>query len=520
MSLNHHLPTRECASAAALLPLAAHDMLSEQEAARLQTHLTTCAHCRAELALDAQIEAALRRSYALPEASSPLLSREEIAALLSAGGAQTAPNANAAAQQARSAPPAIPAASERSARRWLGGLPALAATMVIILLAVAIFGIPGLFPGLHRSAAQPQPTVTPQVNMSHYILHGISMVSPTEGWAVGNTWMMVDSGSRTVRMDGGNPVILHYQGGRWTPQPLPDFKSHFGCSATPTICPALALSSISMVSAQEGWAVGSTVLGPNADGITFPILLHYIGGAWTWVNEQQREAVSKVYMRSATDGWMLKGFINDGSQWVAQHYDGHIWTPVSDPIFAGIAPNTLTETADGQVWISGVDYSAPVGDGEDGNEPAVLLHYDGQHWTKIDPHVANARLIGLSFVSPTEGWAVGAQPNNKRGTAYEADGIILHYSNGVWQQQKLFKNPFGHQTFSFSDVAMASPNEGWAVGDEGVILHYHNGAWGEFQHPTGQTLSSVVMVSPGEGWAVGDGVIVHYQAGSWRVYGG
>ncbi len=883
MSLNHHLPTRECASVAALLPLAAHDLLSEQEAARLQTHLATCTHCQAELALDTQIEGALRRSYAPSEKAGPLWSREEIAALLSA------PEAGAAAQPARSAPPVIPGASERAARRWLGGLPALAATLVIILLAVAIFGIPGLFPGLRRGAAQlpdlsgitltsismvsanegwavgassralhdvpppvgastngppvilhyhngqwteqplPEelnnptvsyvlrsvsmvsasegwavgqavapnvtdgikdgillhytggrwvmandhlgtqlqqvymrsatdgwivgggqtnnpsgyvlilhynghtweqvndpffanqpwsldsvteapdgevwiggtwvqfagtcssraplpimlhydgskwasepvtpggvgllteamvsasdgwavgyrtggvfadgrcgvdlsqsaeaiimhyqhgqwqetasfpgdgetnsfqlnwlamvspdegwavgaagmivhyhngvwtrvaspitqeggalysvamvsategwavgnygtilhyhngawsivvstpprsaPTATPQLNLSQYILHGISMVSPTEGWAVGNTWTEYDEGSRVVRVDGGDPVILHYQNGRWTKEPLPDFKSHFGCSANPAICPMVGLGSIGMVSAREGWVVGSTVLPPNADGINFPILLHYTAGVWTWVDESQREASSRSFMRSATDGWMLKGFTNDGKQSIAQHYDGQSWTPVSDPLFAGIAPITLTETPDGQVWISGVDYNGQVG--EDGNEPAVLLHYDGQRWSKVDPHAANARLSGLAFVSPDEGWAVGTLPNNQRGIGYEADGLILHYVNGVWQQQELFKDPLSSQSdFSFYSVAMVSPDEGWAVGDEGVILHYHNGAWGEFQNPTGQTLYNVVMVSPDEGWAVGDGVIVHYQAGSWRVYNG
>ncbi len=364
------------------------------------------------------------------------------------------------------------------------------------------------------------PTATPQLNLSQYILHGISMVSPTEGWAVGNTWTEYNEGSSTVRVDGGDPVILHYQRGRWTTQPLPDFKSHFGCSATPAICPMVGLGSISMLSSQEGWAVGSTVLGPYADGITFPILLHYIGGKWTWV-DQQGGAVSRIYMRSANDGWMLKGFYNDGEQWIAQHYDGQSWTPVSNPLFASIAPNALTETADGQVWISGVDYSAPVGNGEDGNEPAILLHYDGQRWSRVDPHAANARLEGLAFVSPDEGWAVGTLPNNQRGAGYEADGLILHYVNGVWQQQELFKDPLSSQSlFSFHSMAMVSPDEGWAVGDEGVILHYHNGAWGEFQNPTGQALYNVVMVSPDEGWAVGDGVIVHYQAGSWRVYNG
>jgi hypothetical protein len=519
MSLNHHLPTRECASVTALLPLAAHNLLSEQEAARLQTHLATCAHCQAELALDAQIEGALRRSYAPSEEGRPLWSREEITALLSAPEAQAAPEAGTAAQPARSAPPAIPTSAARSIRR-LGGLPALAATLVVILLAIIIFGIPGLFPGLHKSAIQPQPTATPQpprINLAQYSLHDISMVSPTEGWVVGNTWTAADDGSAR-RVDGGIPVILHYQSGRWTPEPLPDFSSLFGCSDMPTRCPMVALRGISMLSAEEGWAVGSTVLGPYADGDTSPIALHYTGGKWTWADKQ--EVVSGISTRSATDAWAFKWFTGDSGLWAVAHYDGHSWTPMSDPLFAGISPHTLAETPDGEVWISGTDYNVQVGNGYDGNEPAVFLHYDGQRWSKIDPHMANAWLASMAFVSPDEGWAVGTLPNNQWGSAYEVGGLILHYINGVWQQQELFKNPLSQSLFSFYSVAMVSSNEGWAVGDEGVILHYHNGAWGEFQNPTGQTLYSVVMVSPDEGWAVGDGVMLHYQAGSWRVYNG
>lgn len=896
MSLNHHLPTRECASMAALLPLAARDLLSEQEAARLQTHLASCAHCRAELALDAQIEAALRRSYAPPEDARPLLSREQITALVSAPAAHTAPKASAAARQSQTLPPVIPAPAERPARRWLGGLPALAATLVIILLTVAIFGIPGLFPGMRRSATQPpnlagitltsismvsasegwavgstfralqnippptgaksngppvilhyhngqwtedllpaelshpqedyvlrsvsmvsasegwavgssvlpanadgvthgillhytgghwvllvtnvhvgmqlrrvvmrsatdgwivgwnqandpsgyalvlhydghawvqvhdpifsqssglfsvaeaadgevwiagtgtqgncaldatlfhydgsrwtrepvtpssaslynlamlsasdgwavgfqqggvlpgsncetdqskpgqgiilhyqhgqwqeaatiagdgqmwyfqlvalamvspdegwavgaegtivhyhngvwarvsspiaqeggalysvamvsasegwavgdygtilhyhngawnvvantppqiEPTATPQLNLSQYSLHSISMISPIEGWAVGNTQPPVidpKTGQPTQdRNIGGDPIILHYHQGRWTPDALPDFKGYLRCGSSQYPCPLIALNGISMVSASEGWAVGNTVLPMIyhgvVDGFTLGLLLHYSGGKWTLVDVQAAR-LSRIVMRSATDGWIIGGGIGSvrsvPGQYVALHYDGQRWTPVNNPMLNNIAPISISATAHGEVWISGVDYSASVGS-EDGNEPAVLLHYDGQRWSKIDPHVANARLSGLFFGSPDEGWAVGTLPNTDQHGPAEEDGVILHYSNGGWQEQSVFKNPFGHQFFSFSSVAMVSPDEGWAVGDEGVILHYHYGAWGEFQNPTGQALYSVVMVSPGEGWAVGDGVILRYQAGSWRVYNG
>ena len=80
-------------------------------------------------------------------------------------------------------------------------------------------------------------------------------------------------------------------------------------------------------------------------------------------------------MRSANDGWIVGNMLgpDGGGPREVLHYDGHAWTPVSDPTFTNITPLTLTGTANGQVWISGVDYSVSVGDGFDGNNHAALL---------------------------------------------------------------------------------------------------------------------------------------------------
>lgn len=72
------------------------------------------------------------------------------------------------------------------------------------------------------------------------------MTSATDGWAVGDPY------------DTHASVILHARDGVWT-----QVKS-------PTQQP---LTSVAMLSANEGWAVGA--------GGT---ILHYIGGAWSVVN--------------------------------------------------------------------------------------------------------------------------------------------------------------------------------------------------------------------------------------------
>lgn len=63
MSQNHRLPLPDCAACAPLLPLVAHDLLSEEQAIALHAHLATCPSCRAELATYDQAEDALRQAF-------------------------------------------------------------------------------------------------------------------------------------------------------------------------------------------------------------------------------------------------------------------------------------------------------------------------------------------------------------------------------------------------------------------------------------------------------------------------
>ncbi len=362
-------------------------------------------------------------------------------------------------------------------------------------------------------------------DLSQVELTSISMISPDEGWAAGNMLPYQDTyygGSRNQALS-GSPVILHYQHGRWTPQPLPDLSQMFHCGTGTFSCSGIALNSISMVSAQEGWAVGNTVPPANVTDIGGQgILLHYIGGKWVLVNIQA-QYLRSLFMRSASDGWMIGvglGFDGGGPSEV-WHYDGNAWAPVSNPVLSSIAPFAVTGGANGDIWISGIDYSVSVGDGFDGNAPAALLHYDGTRWSKVDPHIANGRLYSFAFTSPDEGWAVGTLPNTNQHPAAESDGLIVWYHNGAWQEQTHFQGPFGQAYYSLTGVAMISSDEGWAVGNEGVIMHYANGAWTMAQSPTGEDLSSVVMVSASEGWAIGNhGTILHYQGGVWSLYQG
>jgi photosystem II stability/assembly factor-like uncharacterized protein len=407
--------------------------------------------------------------------------------------------------------PPIPAAPPKR-RRFSDDLLAAAVALLIILFAVLISCIPGLLAGLTRKTA----SNTAQAGPAGFHLKSISMISPDEGWVAGNRPRSTpDTDPITGEQDlnAVEPIILHYRGGRWSLEQLPADLNPYNLDMT--------LSSISMVSATEGWASGSSLLPayPHGvvDGITVPVLLHYTGGRWTLVKNPPA-AFGNIVMRSAKDGWAIgQTRYPDAYGAVALHYNGTTWSEIKDPAFASVAMQTIAEAPDGEVWITGADYSKTA---HDGDEPAVILHYDGSRWTRQQVSLANDRFYGLTMVSPDEGWAVGYTPG---GTSSHRTGpqqaLIAHYHNGVWQAQSTFAGSASDTFFYLSAVAMVSASEGWAVGEEGLIAHYLNGVWTSVESPTDQALHSIAMISPTEGWAVGNqGTILHYQNGAWSVF--
>ncbi len=273
MSQNHRLPPLDCTAFALLLPLVSHDLLSEEQATALHAHLMTCTTCRAELATYDHVEATLRYAFRLRRGATLPLSREDIRrALVSHPDRSAAPSP----RSVPSAPAAALTESPFRKRRFFTGVPAAAAALAIVLIAVMIFGIPGLLPGLRGSSGTTidlTKTVTPTgVDLTHFVLNSISMVSSDEGWAVGVTKLHAASAS-APSPEYGDPVILHYSLGRWKLVPFPaDVKSRIGCRASGSACPAISLRSISMISATDGWAAGNSVLPLNADGITFGVV--------------------------------------------------------------------------------------------------------------------------------------------------------------------------------------------------------------------------------------------------------
>lgn len=372
--------------------------------------------------------------------------------------------------------------------------------LLIVALAMLTLAGCGPFGGQaanHRSP--PVPTVPPRFTayvpaQGGYALNSISMVSASDGWAVGSAqgsqdplivhytngqWQKMDnpSGKRVLASAswltqvvmvsasegwavggftdfGGHTfgLILHYTGGLWSPQMIPN----------------VYLSGLAMLSSQDGWMVGSTSLtpGPSQKGV----LWHYTDGAWKSVSAFG-SALSHIVMTSPSNGWMVGQTVSSGSTQAAGpslwRYNGKNWAATTVPVMDTITSLSLRSASDG--WAIG--FKNPSGSSAAGNE-SVFAHYDGQTWTTVQT-MQHTTVTDVSLDGPNDGWAVGAQADapNSNGVA-ASHNLYLHNTGGQWTAADGPAENGGLQA-----VFMRSASDGWAVEGNGAILRYQLGGW-------------------------------------------
>lgn len=294
-------------------------------------------------------------------------------------------------------------------------------------------------------------------------LTSISMVSPDEGWAAGSI-----SGAPRC-------ILMHYQRGLWTIVPKPA-----------GLAQNAGITQVQMLSATDGWALSSTQVSLNdGQGSTAPagVILHYDGTTWTIAVPQTRAPLLRLSMDSPTDGWAV------GSSGLLLRYDGHTWSEVHDSGFAALGNVTLVDALSPRdVWV---------------NADSGLARFDGAHWSRVriqdSAYAPGTRVTALAMLSDQDGWAI-------------AGTQLLRDQGGVWSVVTPPRAPL--------PVALAAPAAGqvWLAGyPNNQLLGYARGQWQTLKSPVNETLAAITFVSPDEGWAIGaHGTILRYQNGSWR----
>lgn len=518
MSTESPAPSAACAHFAPLLPLASHGLLDPTDRAALARHLDTCAHCRGELALHDQTDAALRLALAPQSAAAAPWTRSELRRLLADPAAATlatpavtslpSPAGGAPGRAISRAPRMVAMPGAHRPTRL--GVSAVAAAVLVTLLAATLFA-------LARDRAGPAGPPTPLP--AGLAIQAVTMVSPTEGWA---------AGSVTAVPYFSRPAILHYAAGRWSRAPI-TLPSALGRQSG-------VLTSIAMVSPTEGWAVGHTVLGhapgTEVDGWTTGILLHSVGGTWRDANA----AGAPWDALNRAGGYQLLSVVLDhaGAPWIIGTDAAGAalmlragtagWLRVTDPALTGITPTAASADPAGGLWLAGVDNGNGAGSGFEGNAPGVVLHFDGRAWTRQPLPDPRLRITGISPTAAGTVWAVGTLPaaatSSGAAAGHPGAAVVLRGDGGTWTVAARFTGPHGAPNYGLAGVALAQDGSGWAVGTGGALVHLAGGRWVLVPGPANLNLLCVALVAPGEGWAVGgDGVILRETGGMWRRYG-
>ena len=399
-----------------------------------------------------------------------------------------------------------------SRRAVWGG--ALSAVAVVALLASTFILLPRTHGTAKRTAttatASPQATICPPDKITlrlpaHAELYQLEMTSPTDGWALGRTVSLADSGDQTT-----NPLLVRFSQCRWAPvpDPLP------GANAD--------LHNISMTSATDGWAAGSEASGASQRCV----LLHYTGGQW------QRAALppqipgssgcNQIRMFSPNEGWLLAQWDVPGDDGLPPehllHYVNGVWTLVESPISEMFDVETVGPD---DVWVGGL--RPPAKDDPNRIETIDMAHYAHGQWTTFHLAVGGAGWIHMN--SPSDGWLVSATTPTQ----------VLHYDGSAWQQ-----TPFSN---------LLSPNNGTIVFDANDVWTFTYGLTpstalpiNNMRHEVGGQWQTVpwpfpddfvrppfTRVAPGDYWAIGvhetgtdpiikRWVLLHYAGGAWHEY--
>jgi hypothetical protein len=273
---------------------------------------------------------------------------------------------------------------------------------------------------------------------------------------------------------------------------------------------------VSAFSPSNVWAVGYYY--NFSTGFVRPLILHWNGKTVSEVpgpSGLHLVGVDAIGGISRDDVWAIGGIPRAG----LLHWNGRAWS-VRDSRACGDALGFVSPV-DG--WAVGA-YGVRQG----GGTLTCSLHWNGKDWAKVpspDPGGVTAYdyLLSVSGSSASDVWAVGSSTN---GT------LEFHWNGTSWASIA----PVAGIGASLSGVSALTRSDVWAVGNspdypEGTLTVRWNGSnWvrvpsPDHAGPNGTALNAVVALSRNDVWAVGNygangGVpqtwIIHWNGRSWQ----
>jgi hypothetical protein len=362
----------------------------------------------------------------------------------------------------------------------------VAAALLLVGLAATLFAL--FSQTSHGPAQKGAPTATaiahqplaPLYLPAGTTLLGLSMASPTDGWAVG------------VAGDPQHVLLLRYHDGQWAiwPGTLPQMQL------------LLSPNSLSMDSPTDGWMTGEGGM------------LHYTNGQWVAVAVPGVGAISKVQMASPTDGW-AKAFIQSADKqsgvFGMLRYTRGAWSVVPlPPALRAISDDTQLDfsvTKSGECWVL---YRVT------SSNSTEILRYTGDSF-QVAYTLPGVQEYHITMGASENGWLTGINANSTP---------FYHFDGSAWTKVAIPASFTGPSSSNYAAV-IAPSGVAWLFGIDdsghnGAAARYRNGSWEEVSAPSTIFPGTFRLVADDEGWAIGavggHSALYHYQNGRWTPY--
>lgn len=361
----------------------------------------------------------------------------------------------------------------------------LAAALAAPALMAATLAGTGLGPAQAATAGCKSKAAQPLNPGTFRQLVSIAVLSPCNVWAVGS----FNSSNKLEKT-----LIEHWDGSKWKVIPSPN----------PSGAKNSDLNSVSAASPTSIWAVGEYDSATSFQ--TKPLILHWDGQHWTRQNNPAPgifDFLDAVTATSGGEAWAVGHFLKNKFETpLALHFAGGHWSQATLPDFGTVHLRAVTATSAKDVWAAGGI------DEPDGSVQTLILHWDGEAWTRT-PTPSPGFIPELSSVvasSPKNALAVGlVQPENDGTTPIRT--LALHWNGTVWTRVPS-ANPANVKIEAvLNGVAFTSKDSARAVGeaDGRSLIEQWNGKRFTLVKgsTTGADLFGIAGTSAGNQWAIG-----------------
>ena len=282
-------------------------------------------------------------------------------------------------------------------------------------------------------------------------LYDVDALTPDDVWAVGES--VSDSGGRE------RTLIEHWDGAAWS------------IVSSPTVDPASALRGVTVIAADDAWAVGTYWNGHLWQGL----VEHWDGASWTVVDAAPAKddvEFSSVSAVGSNDVWAVGNACDKAAGAVIEHWNGRRWTVVDSPAIEHLPCLSDVDVirAD-DIWVVGAQLGGAT-------TRTVIEHWDGSAWSIVPSGAGD--LQSVSDAGSNDVWAAGLTVTRSQ----TSRTLIEHWNGDRWQVADLPRQPGLDD--SLMGVSARSDSEAMAVGETyvlrrrqsaSIILHWDGSSW-------------------------------------------